>query len=29
MWNPELREHGLIATLWAPYDFWTDGKCNH
>ena len=21
--------HGLIATVWAPYDFWIDGKLSH
>jgi hypothetical protein len=29
MWNPEVRVHGLIATVWAPYDFWIDGKFSH
>jgi len=29
IWNPELRVHGLIATVWAPYDFWVDGKYSH
>lgn len=29
MWNPEVRIHGLIATVWAPYDFWIDGKFSH
>ena len=29
MWNPEVRVHGLIATVWTPYDFWTDGKFSH
>ena len=28
-WNPEVRVHGWIATVWAPYDFWTDGKFSH
>jgi hypothetical protein len=28
-WNPEVRVHGSIATVWAPYDFWTDGKFSH
>ena len=28
-WNPEVRVHGLIATVWAPYNFWTDGKFSH
>src|SRR5262245_52885987 len=21
IWNPEVRVHGSIATVWAPYDF--------
>ena len=29
IWNPEVRVHGLIATVWAPYDFWTDGTFSH
>jgi hypothetical protein len=29
IWNPEVRVHGPIATLWAPYDFWIDGKFSH
>jgi hypothetical protein len=29
IWNPELRVHGLIATVWAPYDLWVDGKYSH
>jgi len=29
IWNPEVRVHGLIATVWAPYDFWRDGKFSH
>lgn len=29
IWNPEVRIHGLIATVWAPYDFWIDGKFSH
>ena len=29
IWNPDVRVHGLIATVWAPYDFWTDGKFSH
>jgi len=29
MWNPEVRIHGLIATVWAPYDFWKDGTFGH
>jgi hypothetical protein len=29
IWNPDVRVHGLIATVWAPYDFWTDGTFSH
>jgi hypothetical protein len=29
IWNPEIRINGLIATMWAPYDFWIDGKYSH
>jgi hypothetical protein len=29
IWNPEVRVHGPIATMWAPYDFWIDGKYSH
>jgi hypothetical protein len=29
IWNPEVRVHGPIATMWAPYDFWIDGKFSH
>lgn len=29
IWNPEVRIHGLIATVWAPYDFWRDGTFSH
>jgi hypothetical protein len=29
IWNPEVRIHGLIATVAAPYDFWIDGKQSH
>lgn len=29
IWNPEIRIHGLIATIVAPYDFWIDGKFSH
>jgi hypothetical protein len=28
-WNPDVRIHGFIAVVWAPYDFWTDGKFSH
>ena len=29
IWNPEVRIHGPIATVWAPYDFWKDGVLSH
>lgn len=29
IWNPDVRIHGRIATVWAPYDFWIDGKFSH
>ena len=29
MWNPEVRVHGAIASVWTPYDFWVDGKFSH
>ena len=29
IWNPDVRLHGLIATVTAPYDFWIDGKQSH
>ena len=29
IWNPDVRVHGVIATVWAPYDFWIDGKFSH
>ena len=29
IWNPEVRIHGLIATVIAPYDFWIGGKFSH
>ena len=29
MWNPEVKLHGPIATLWTPYDFHRDGKFSH
>jgi len=29
IWNPDVRVHGSIATMWAPYDFWIDGKFSH
>lgn len=29
IWNPDVRVHGLVATVTAPYDFWIDGKFSH
>lgn len=29
MWEPQVRVHKGIATLWAPYDFWLDGTFSH
>lgn len=29
IWKPDVRIHGLIATVEAPYDFWIDGKFSH
>lgn len=29
IWSPEVRIRGLIATVWAPYDFWRDGRLSH
>jgi hypothetical protein len=29
IWNPKVRVHDAIASVWAPYDFWTDGKFSH
>lgn len=29
MWNPEVRVHGPIASVWTPYDFWVDRKFSH
>jgi hypothetical protein len=29
IWSPDVRIHGSIATVWAPYDFWQDGKFSH
>ena len=29
MWDPEVKIHGPIATLWTRYDFYTDGKFSH
>ena len=29
IWNPDVRVHGSIASVWTPYDFWIDGKLSH
>jgi hypothetical protein len=29
IWNPDVKVHGPIATVWTPYDFWIDGKFSH
>ena len=29
MWNPQVRVHKGIASVWAPYDFWLDGAFSH
>lgn len=29
IWNPVVRVHESIATVWAPYDLWIDGKFGH
>ncbi|HYE89130.1 MAG TPA: nuclear transport factor 2 family protein [Vicinamibacterales bacterium] len=29
IWDADVRIRGAIATLWAPYDFWIDGKFSH
>ena len=29
MWEPDVRIHGAIATVWTRYDFWVDGKFSH
>ena len=29
IWNADVRIHGLVATVTAPYDFWIDGKLSH
>jgi hypothetical protein len=28
-WSPTVLVRGGIATLWAPYEFWIDGKTSH
>jgi hypothetical protein len=29
MWTPVVQVRGVIATLWAPYDFHRDGQWSH
>jgi ketosteroid isomerase-like protein len=29
MWDPEVRIDGPVATLWAPYDFYTGSEFSH
>ncbi len=29
LWNAEVRIHGPIATVWAPYDFYIDDQFSH
>ncbi|MDH3223789.1 MAG: nuclear transport factor 2 family protein [Gemmatimonadota bacterium] len=29
MWDPEVRIHGPIASVWTPYDFYIDGEFSH
>ncbi len=29
IWEPEVRVHGRIASVWAPYDFWRDRAFSH
>ena len=29
MWDPQVRVHEDIATVWAPYDFWLNGAFSH
>ena len=29
MWEPDVRIHGAITTVWTRYDFWIDGKFSH
>jgi hypothetical protein len=28
-WSPTVLVRGAIAVVWAPYEFWTDGKTSH
>jgi hypothetical protein len=29
MWDPEVRVHGPLATVWTKYDFHNDGAFSH
>lgn len=29
MWDPEVRVHGDVASVWAPYDFYRGGRFSH
>src|SRR3982751_1524332 len=29
MWDPKVLEHGSMATIWTPYDFYRSGKFSH
>ena len=29
IWDPQVRVHKGIATLWAPYDLWLNGEFSH
>lgn len=28
-WSPTVLVRGQIAVVWAPYEFWSDGKSSH
>jgi hypothetical protein len=28
-WSPTVLVRGPIAVVWAPYEFWQDGKTSH
>lgn len=28
-WSPTVLVRGSIAVVWAPYEFWVDGKSSH
>jgi hypothetical protein len=29
MWDPKVLEHGSMATVWTPYDFYRGGRFSH